>query len=121
MKLNEPIIDARVLLDGLDGVTVVHVGTRMGGVDPIPSPGSINLAFTGNLIDGRFRLRSEQPERFAVLANDGGAIVYCASGVTACHNAIAIEAVGLLLPRVYAGSWSGWSTETTARCRLSRR
>jgi thiosulfate/3-mercaptopyruvate sulfurtransferase len=34
--------------------------------------------------------------------------VYCGSGVTACHNALAMEHAGLPTPRVYVGSWSGW-------------
>jgi thiosulfate/3-mercaptopyruvate sulfurtransferase len=38
--------------------------------------------------------------------------VYCGSGVTACHNALAMEYAGLELPRVYVGSWSGWSFDT---------
>jgi len=42
---------------------------------------------------------------------DEQAIVYCGSGVTACHNALAMEHVGLPLPRVYVGSWSGWSAD----------
>ncbi len=90
-----------------------------GDVEPIDAvaghvPGAINLPFTENLDVGRFRSRDELADRFAPLtgARPGDtAIVYCGSGVTACHNALAIESVGLPRPRVYVGSWSGWSSD----------
>lgn len=74
-------------------------------------PGAINLSFADNLVDGHFRGVGELRERFSALQDDPQTIVYCGSGVTACHNALAIEAAGLPRPRVYVGSWSGWSTE----------
>ena len=49
--------------------------------------------------------------RFASVADDPQAIVHCGSGVTACHNALAMESAGLPLPRVYVGSWSGWISD----------
>ncbi|MFT4864258.1 MAG: thiosulfate/3-mercaptopyruvate sulfurtransferase [Ilumatobacter sp.] len=87
-----------------------------GEVEPIDAvaghvPGAMNLPFADNLVDGRFKSLRDQQRRFAVLAGNTRAIVYCGSGVTACHNALAIEAAGLPLPRVYVGSWSGWSTD----------
>ena len=54
------------------------------------------------------KLFGELAERFETLAGDPDAVVYCGSGVTACHNALAIERAGLPRPRVYVGSWSGW-------------
>lgn len=33
---------------------------------------------------------------------------YCGSGVTACHNLLAMEYAGLAGSRLYAGSWSEW-------------
>lgn len=74
-------------------------------------PGAINLPFGDNLVDGRFHSTEELQRRFAPV--QGEAIVYCGSGVTACHNALAIESTGLPRPRVYVGSWSGWSTDPT--------
>lgn len=74
-------------------------------------PGAINLPFAENLDgSGSFLEKSELAARFAAI-DDPDPIVYCGSGVTACHNALAMEAAGLPLPRVYVGSWSGWSTE----------
>jgi thiosulfate/3-mercaptopyruvate sulfurtransferase len=88
-----------------------------GEVEPIDAvaghvPGAINLPFTHNLgPDGRFRPVAELADRFASAGVDGDAIVYCGSGVTACHNALAVEHAGLGRPIVYVGSWSGWSSD----------
>ena len=87
-----------------------------GEIEPIDAvaghvPGAINLPFADNLIDGRWRGTANLHDRFGLLTSDPCAIVYCGSGVTACHNALAIEAAGLDRPRVYVGSWSGWSTD----------
>lgn len=88
-----------------------------GEVEPIDRvaghvAGAINLPFTGNLDDsGHFRGLTELLDRFAPVAGDPDAVVYCGSGVTACHNALAMEHAGLPRPRVYVGSWSGWSSD----------
>lgn len=90
-----------------------------GDVEPIDAvaghiPGAVNLPFAENLVDGRFRSPAELRQRFA-LALDGGApedaVVYCGSGVTACHDILAFAHAGLPLPRLYAGSWSEWITD----------
>jgi len=82
-------------------------------IDPVAGhvPGAINRFFGDNLDDGRLRSVEDLRDRFAVVADDPDAIVYCGSGVTACHNALAIEHAGLGRPRVYVGSWSGWSAD----------
>ncbi len=81
-------------------------------IDPVAGhvPGAVNLLFGDNLgDDGRFRRADELRSRFtAAIGDDERSIVYCGSGVTACHNALALEHAGLGLPRVYVGSWSGW-------------
>lgn len=38
-------------------------------------------------------------------------VMYCGSGVTACHNLLAMEHAGLHGARLYAGSWSEWSSD----------
>lgn len=92
-----------------------------GEVEPIDAvaghiPGALNLPFAENLKDGRFRAPAELRERFAA-ALDGTppeeAVVYCGSGVTACHDILAFAHAGLPLPRLYAGSWSEWITDPT--------
>ncbi len=85
-------------------------------IDPVAGhiPGADNLPFADNLRDGRFRPAGELRERFAT-ALDGTApeqaVVYCGSGVTACHDVLAFAHAGLPLPRLYAGSWSEWITD----------
>ncbi len=85
-------------------------------IDPVAGhlPGAVNLPFTENLRDGSFLPPSELRQRLAV-ALDGtppeDAVVYCGSGVTACHDILAFAHAGLPLPRLYAGSWSEWITD----------
>jgi thiosulfate/3-mercaptopyruvate sulfurtransferase len=85
-------------------------------IDPVAGhiPGAVNLPFAENLRDGRFRPAAELRERLAT-ALDGSApeaaVVYCGSGVTACHDVLAFAHAGLPLPRLYAGSWSEWITD----------
>lgn len=89
-----------------------------GEIEPIDSvaghvPGASNLPFADNLdADGRFRSGDELLARFEPFTERSDRpIVYCGSGVTACHNALAMEHAGLGLPRVYVGSWSGWTAD----------
>ncbi|HYN32993.1 MAG TPA: sulfurtransferase [Ilumatobacteraceae bacterium] len=88
-----------------------------GDVEPIDAvaghiPGAINLVYTANLdADSNFRPTAILAERFAVASADDDPIVYCGSGVTACHNALVMEHVGLPRPRLYVGSWSAWSSD----------
>jgi thiosulfate/3-mercaptopyruvate sulfurtransferase len=77
-------------------------------------PGAVNLPFTGNLTDDAvpvFRPPAELRARFeAVGAGRVVPIVYCGSGVTACHDLLALAVAGLR-GRLYAGSWSEWSSD----------
>jgi thiosulfate/3-mercaptopyruvate sulfurtransferase len=90
-----------------------------GDVEPIDAvaghiPGAENLPFAENLRDGHFRPPAELRARFdAALAGTPPeeAVVYCGSGVTACHDVLAFAHAGLPLPRLYAGSWSEWITD----------
>lgn len=75
-------------------------------------PAAVNVPFSGNLdADGRFLTPEELAERYrAVGVNDAAeVIVYCGSGVTACHNLIALERAGLGRGRLYPGSWSQYA------------
>jgi thiosulfate/3-mercaptopyruvate sulfurtransferase len=83
-------------------------------IDPIAGhvPGARNHPFLGNLgVDGRFLAREQLRQRWSVLlgALPASALVaMCGSGVTACHNLLALEHAGFSGGRLYAGSWSEW-------------
>jgi len=83
-------------------------------IDPVAGhiPGARNHPFADNLDStGRFLDRGTLRERFAnSLAGvpPDAAICMCGSGVTACHNLLAMEVAGLEGARLYAGSWSEW-------------
>jgi thiosulfate/3-mercaptopyruvate sulfurtransferase len=83
-------------------------------IDPVAGhiPGARNHPFTGNVdAAGRMLDRGTLRERFAqTLAGvpPDAAICMCGSGVTACHNLLAMEVAGLKDARLYAGSWSEW-------------
>jgi len=73
-------------------------------------PGAINLFHKENLAaDGRLRPAGELAARFAGIGESP--IVYCGSGVTACHNLLAMSVAGIARARLYPGSWSDWSTD----------
>jgi thiosulfate/3-mercaptopyruvate sulfurtransferase len=104
------------------GVVVVDVRASeryRGEVEPIDAraghvPGALNLPFSSNLDDdGHFRRPRDLRAGFTTEGVESGSrtIVYCGSGVTACHGALAMEWAGLGLPRVYVGSWSQWSAD----------
>jgi thiosulfate/3-mercaptopyruvate sulfurtransferase len=75
-------------------------------------PGARNHPYSDNLgADGRFLETRELNRRWqSTLAGQGGArvIAMCGSGVSACHNLLALELAGLPGARLYAGSWSEW-------------
>lgn len=82
-------------------------------IDPVAGhvPGAINLPFEGNLnAHGRFLAPEQLQQRFAPIAGmtPERVVHMCGSGVTACHNLLAMEMAGLRGSRLYAGSWSEW-------------
>lgn len=81
-------------------------------LDPVGGhiPGATSAPFKDNLTsEGVFRDPAELRQRFVRLGGDvPGAICHCGSGVTACHNILAMAAAGLPTPRLYVGSWSEW-------------
>jgi len=38
-------------------------------------------------------------------------VMYCGSGITACHNLLAMEQAGLTGAKLFAGSWSEWESD----------
>lgn len=105
--------DCRLLLDA-------RAAERYcGEVEPIDPraghvPGALSAPFAGNLTAGPapvFRPATELRARYAALgAETTEPVVYCGSGVTACHDLLALAVAGLH-GRLYAGSWSEWSAD----------
>ncbi|SEG87526.1 thiosulfate/3-mercaptopyruvate sulfurtransferase [Actinacidiphila yanglinensis] len=87
-----------------------HAGeTRSGHV-----PGARSAPWQDNLgPDGTFRSAEELRARFAQLgvADAEEPVFYCGSGVTACHNLLAVERAGLPDAALFPGSWSAWSAD----------
>lgn len=73
-------------------------------------PGAINLPFKENLTEAGFwKSPEELQQRFGPYVRDTEhTVVYCGSGVTACHNLLAMKHGNLPEGRLYAGSWSEW-------------
>ena len=85
-------------------------------IDPVPGhiPAAISAPFPDNLADGRFLPPDQLAARFRMLLGDlsaEDAVFYCGSGVTACHNLLALQHAGLGVARLYPGSWSEWITD----------
>lgn len=86
-------------------------------LDPVGGhiPGALNRFFKDNLTaDGRFKSAHELREVFSALlgkTQPEHVILQCGSGVTACHNALAMEIAGLHGAALYGGSWSEWCSD----------
>jgi thiosulfate/3-mercaptopyruvate sulfurtransferase len=78
-------------------------------------PGAANHFYRENLNErGTFRPAQELRARFRALlgeAQPDRVVSYCGSGVTACHNLLALEHAGLGGGKLYPGSWSEWSSD----------
>jgi thiosulfate/3-mercaptopyruvate sulfurtransferase len=121
-----PLLDAdgAAALAGTGLLLDARAGERYRGeaepVDPVAGhiPGAVSAPTAENVnADGTFRPAADLAARFAGLgaaAGDaaGGAQVgvYCGSGVTAAHEALALEVAGIPAA-VYIGSWSDWITD----------
>ncbi len=82
-------------------------------IDPVAGhiPGALNRPMTDNLVDGFFKPAAQLRDEWLVVLGDqqpDQVVHMCGSGVTACHNLLAMEIAGLQGSRLYAGSWSEW-------------
>lgn len=83
-------------------------------IDPVAGhvPKALNRPFQANLEpDGLFLPPAQLKSQFQALTgnrNPEQVVHMCGSGVTACHNLLAMEVAGLRGSRLYAGSWSEW-------------
>ena len=89
-------------------------------LDPVGGhiPGAANRFFRENLApDGQFKPADQlRTEWLALMGTRGAAdlVAQCGSGVTACHNLLALESAGLTGASLYAGSWSEWCAQPEA-------
>lgn len=117
---DDMLVDAEYISRNLDNPNVLLIDARAkeryhGDTEPIDKkaghiPSAINMPYTDNLKDGKYKNSSELKERFANLKDAEEIIVYCGSGVSANHNLIALEEAGIKDAKLYVGSWSDWSS-----------
>jgi thiosulfate/3-mercaptopyruvate sulfurtransferase len=93
-----------------------------GSVEPIDAvaghiPGARNYPLNRNLhADGQWLPAATLRTQFSELLGDTApthVISMCGSGVTACHNLLALEVAGLPGAKLYPGSWSEWIKDGT--------
>lgn len=120
-----PTVDADALVDNLGQGRLLVVDARAPDrfrgenetLDPVGGhiPGAVNRFFKDNLdAEGRFKPAATLRAEFgAVLGTHAAAqaVMQCGSGVTACHNLLALEAAGLGGAALYPGSWSEWCAD----------
>lgn len=86
-------------------------------IDPVGGhiPGALNRFFKDNLdASGKFKPPQKLREEFLAVLDRvpaGDVVHQCGSGVSACHNVIAMEIAGLSGSRLYPGSWSEWVSD----------
>ena len=113
-------VDAATLQERLGSVVLIDArdADRYRGehepIDPIAGhiPTALSLPLSGNLrADETFEDPSTLRRRYAGsgVGESGETVVYCGSGVTACHDILAMEIAGMPTAALYPGSWSDWS------------
>jgi thiosulfate/3-mercaptopyruvate sulfurtransferase len=124
-RLQQMAVDSAQLLTNLQNPTALVLDARSSDrfvgehepLDPVAGhiPGAVNRFFKLNLdADGRFKAPGVLKQEFSAVLDGHGpeAIVHqCGSGVTACHNLLAMEIAGLHGSRLYPGSWSEWVSD----------
>jgi thiosulfate/3-mercaptopyruvate sulfurtransferase len=117
-----PTASAREIVEHLHDDALAVIDARAperyrGDVEPIDPvaghiPGAVNRPYTANLTaQGNFKPALQLRAEFETLLKDSlpaSAVHQCGSGVTACHNVLAMAVAGLPGSRLYPGSWSEW-------------
>ncbi len=116
-----PTIEATTLLAQLADVQVLDARNAerfRGEVEPLDAvaghiPGATLRFFKDNLgADGRFKPAATLRAEFEALGLPARPVVQqCGSGVTACHNLLAMAHAGLGISTLYPGSWSEWCSD----------
>ena len=86
-------------------------------IDPIAGhiPGAINRPFSDNLdSSGYFKPAEQLHVEWSdwLLDSSDDYVYYCGSGITGCHNVLALNYAGIDAKQVYVGSWSQWAKRT---------
>lgn len=112
----ESMLDSdRMLL--VDARAADRYAGRIEPMDPVAGhiPGALNRFYGNNLRpDGRFKPAEVLRQEFMTLLDGKGlntVVHQCGSGVTACHNLLAMEHAGLTGTGLYVGSWSEWVSD----------
>lgn len=117
-----PTVDYETLADNMDSGELLAVDARSNDrfrgenetLDPVAGhiPGARNRFFKDNLdAQGRFKSAAQLKAEFIAVVGTRPAsqlVALCGSGVTACHNLLALEVAGLGGAALYPGSWSEW-------------
>jgi thiosulfate/3-mercaptopyruvate sulfurtransferase len=109
----DQVQDASLIIDSREPVRYA------GESEPIDKaaghiPDALNRFWKENITEnGCFKEKKVLRQEFEEILGSTPAeesVFYCGSGVTACHNLLAAVHAGLELPKLYAGSWSEWSS-----------
>ena len=109
------------LNDGVYSIIDARAPDRFRGenetIDPVGGhiPGAKNRFFKNNLQEnGLFKSAEQLRQEWAALINPKTLqqnVMQCGSGITACHNLLALEIAGLPGAALYPGSWSEWCAD----------
>lgn len=107
----------------LDKMTLLDARAKerfLGEIEPLDTiaghiPSSLNRPLKDNLVKNRFKTPDVLRQEYLSILGDTpieNVVQTCGSGVTACHNHLAMMVAGLGDTRLYAGSWSEWIRDT---------
>ncbi|MDF1582534.1 MAG: sulfurtransferase [Methyloprofundus sp.] len=117
MLVNAQTLEQELAKNSISLIDARAAERFQGKVEPLDSvaghiPKALNRPFQLNLdAQGRFLPAAELQQQFRALIGTTPAtqaVHMCGSGVTACHNLLAMEIAGLTGSKLYAGSWSEW-------------
>lgn len=119
LVIDTPELQRRHLADEVLVLDARDPGRYAGEVESVDAraghvPGARNAPFAENLAEGRLRPISDlrdQYDRLGAFRSDE-VVAYCGSGVTACHDLLVLEQLGIR-GRLYPGSWSAWSADAS--------
>jgi len=120
VKASDQAVDVHFVEKNLKKLTLLDArapARYRGETEPIDPeagriPGALNRLSLENVkADGTFKASEEIRQAFATALGTRSpkeVVNYCGSGVSACHNLLAMEIAGLTGARLYPGSWSEW-------------